>query len=355
MTPRTRDLRIRSTRPLITPEALQAEMPMPPPSARLVADARRQIEAILNRRDDRLIVVVGPCSIHDPGAAVDYGRKLVRAARRWCDDLLIVMRVYFEKPRTVTGWKGLINDPHLDGSFHINEGLRLARLLLLDLAALGLPTATEFLDTVFGQYFAEAISWGCIGARTIESQVHRELASGLSMPVGFKNGTDGNLEVAIDALCAARKPHWFPTLLPDGRPAILGTRGNRATHLVLRGGTRSGPNYSAPAVRKAMQRLRARRLRQNVMVDCSHGNSGKDHTRQPTVAAAVAEQAAAGVRGIIGTMLESNLVSGRQEIVTGCKLVPGQSVTDNCLGWKETLPVLRNLAAAVRARRELRN
>lgn len=352
MTPKTRDLRILATRPLTTPDALQAELPLPAAAAQLVADARRQIEAVLKRRDDRLIVVVGPCSIHDPDAAVEYGRKLVRAARRWSDDLLIVMRVYFEKPRTVTGWKGLINDPHLDGSFEINEGLRCARHLLLDLAALGLPTATEFLDTVIGQYFAELISWGCIGARTIESQVHRELASGLSMPVGFKNGTDGSLEAAIDAMRAAREPHWFPTLLPDGQPAILGTRGNRATHLVLRGGTRSGPNFASPAVQEARQRLRARKLPQNVMIDCSHGNSGKEPRRQPAVARIVAEQIATGTHGIIGTMLESNLVAGRQDVISGRKLVRGQSITDACLGWKETLPVLKTLATAVRARRE---
>jgi len=300
-----------------------------------------------------LLVVVGPCSIHDPDSALEYAAKLARAARTLADELFIVMRVYFEKPRTVSGWKGLINDPALDGSFQINTGLRTARRLLLDIAAAGLPAATEFLDTVLGQYFAEVISWGCIGARTIESQVHRELASGLSMPVGFKNRTDGNLQVAVEAMRAARSAHWFPTLMHDGQPAILGTRGNRATHLVLRGGSITGPNYSAEAVASASALLRRAKLRPAVMIDCSHGNSGKDPARQPDVAREVAAQVATGSRAILGVMLESNLVFGRQDVEDGRALVRGQSITDGCLGWKQTLPVLRRLAAGVRTRRSI--
>jgi 3-deoxy-7-phosphoheptulonate synthase len=306
---------------------------------------------VLSGRDLRLLVVVGPCSIHDPVAALEFARKLRRAAKAHEDDLLVVMRVYFEKPRTVTGWKGLINDPGLDESFQINTGLRLARKLLLDIAALGLPAGTEFLDTVFGQYYADAVAWGCIGARTVESQVHRELASGLSMPVGFKNRTDGDVGVAIDALRAAARPHWFPSLTQDGRPAILATAGNPTTHLVLRGGARTGPNHHAEAIAAACALLRDAKLRPAVMVDCSHANSSKDAARQPVVAAEVAAQVAGGSRAIIGVMLESNLVGGRQDLVAGRTLVHGQSITDACLAWDETLPVLRELARAVRARR----
>lgn len=351
----TQDLRIRETRPLDSPAVLQTEMPLVPALAREIHRARQRIEAVLAGRDRRLLVVVGPCSIHDPDAAREFAAGLQRAARRLEDDLLIVMRVYFEKPRTVTGWKGLINDPGLDETFHINTGLRLARRLLLDIAALGLPTGTEFLDTVFGQYFADLVAWGCIGARTVESQVHRELASGLSMPVGFKNRTDGDLRVAIDAMRAARHPHWFPSLTRDGRPAILATSGNPFTHLVMRGGSRTGPNHHPAAVAEAAAMVRTAGLPAAIMVDCSHANSGKDPARQPMVAAEIAAQVAAGSRAIAGVMLESNLVGGRQDLKRGHALIRGQSITDACLSWEDTLPVLRILARAVRARRKHRS
>ncbi len=350
----TQDLRIRATRPLDPPATVEAELPLAPAVARGVRASRRAIEAILAGRDRRLIAVVGPCSIHDPAAALEFAGRLQRIARRLEDELLVVMRVYFEKPRTVMGWKGLINDPGLDQTFQIHTGLRLARGLLLDVAALGLPAGTEFLDTVFGQYYADAVSWGCIGARTVESQVHRELASGLSMPVGFKNRTDGDLRVAIDAVRAARHPHWFPSLTRDGRPAILATSGNPTTHLVLRGGSRTGPNHQPDAIHGAATLLRDAGLPPVVMIDCSHGNSGKDPARQPRVAAEVGAQIADGAREIIGVMLESNLRGGRQDLVRGRKLVHGQSITDACLGWDETVPILRALARTVRARRRSR-
>lgn len=351
---KTQDLRIHATKPLLAPAVLQDELPLPEAEAMLVRDTRRAIERILARRDDRLLIIAGPCSIHDPEAALEYAHRLALAARRHADELLIVMRVYFEKPRSTIGWKGLINDPALDGSFQINRGLRLARRLLLEVAAAGVPAGTEFLDTIIGQYYAELVSWGCIGARTVESQVHRELASGLSMPVGIKNRTDGDLGVAIDALCAARRPHWFPSLTKEGAPAVLGTTGNPMTHLVLRGGSVSGPVFEPAAIREAEARLRAAKLDPVVMVDCSHGNSGKDPARQPLVAAALARQVASGARTIIGAMLESNLIGGRQDVVQGRPLVHGQSITDACLSWEETLPVLRNLASAVRRRRKVR-
>jgi 3-deoxy-7-phosphoheptulonate synthase len=351
---RTQDLRIHATKPLLAPAVLQDELPLRAAGAKLVHDTRRAIEAILARRDDRLLVVAGPCSIHDTDAALEYARRLARAARRYEDDLLVVMRVYFEKPRSTVGWKGLINDPGLDGSFQINCGLRLARQLLLDVAAVGLPAGTEFLDTIIGQYYADIVSWGCIGARTVESQVHRELASGLSMPVGIKNRTDGDLGVAIDAIRAARHPHWFPSLTKDGAPAVLGTTGNRATHLVMRGGSRTGPAYDTAAIAAAARQLRAAKLPPIVMVDCSHGNSGKDAARQAMVASSLAGQIAAGSGEIVGTMLESNLVVGRQDVAVGRPLVRGQSITDACIGWTETLPVLRLLARAVARRRHRR-
>ncbi len=315
----------------------------------LVRDTRQQIEAIFDGRDDRLLVVVGPCSIHDPVAAADYAGRLAGIAGEFRGDLLLVMRVYFEKPRTVVGWKGLINDPELDASYQINRGLRKARQVLLDVTAHGLPAATEFLDTTLGQYFADLVSWGAIGARTVESQVHRELASGLSMTVGFKNRTDGDLLVAIDAIQSARHPHWFPSLTREGAPAVMGTTGNRSTHLVLRGGT-SGPNYSAAHVRRAAELLRGKGLPQRLMVDCSHANSGKDPSRQPAVAADLATQIAGGETAIAAVMIESHLISGRQSHAHR-PLRYGQSITDACLGWDETQPMLHCLAQAVRARR----
>jgi 3-deoxy-7-phosphoheptulonate synthase len=346
--PQTSDLRIRAQKPLLAPAILEEELPLPPAAAALVARSRTEIAAILAGTDPRLLVVVGPCSIHDPAAALEYAERLRQAAPLYARELLLVMRVYFEKPRTVVGWKGLINDPLLDQSYQINTGLRLARRLMLGVVNLGLPVATEFLDTTLGQYYADLVSWGAIGARTVESQVHRELASGLSMPVGFKNRTDGDLQVAIDAIRAARHPHWFPSLTREGAPAIMGTAGNEHAHLVLRGGT-LGPNYAADHVRRAAELLRHNGLPPHLMVDCSHANSGKDPLRQPLVAAELAAQIAAGERAIAATMLESNLLGGTQP-QDARPLVYGRSITDACLSWEQTLPVLATLAAAVRHR-----
>jgi 3-deoxy-7-phosphoheptulonate synthase len=350
----TQDLRIAAARPLIAPAVLQEELPLAPAGVATIAAARRAVAEVVAGRDRRLLVVVGPCSIHDPSSALEYAGKLRRLAARLADEVLMVMRVYFEKPRTIVGWKGLINDPGLDGTFRINEGLRLARRLLLDVNALGLPAANEFLDTTIGQYYADLISWGCIGARTVESQVHRELASGLSMPVGFKNRTDGDIKVAIDAMRAAHHPHWFPSLTLEGAPAVLGTTGNRDTHLVLRGGSVSGPNYTAQAVAAAVAALEAAGQPGRVMIDCSHANSGKDPARQLSVAAEVGDQVAAGSPAILGLMLESHLVAGRQDLAPGRTLVHGQSITDGCLGWRETARVLERLARAAGKRRRLR-
>lgn len=350
MKPRTSDLRIVAVKPLIAPNALAAELPLDESGARLISSARQEAGAIIRGEDDRLLVVVGPCSIHDPGAAVEYAQRLVSVVERHRGDLLLVMRVYFEKPRTVVGWKGLINDPFLNGSFEINAGLRIARRLLLDITALGLPVANEFLDTTLGQYYADIVTWGAIGARTVESQVHRELASGLSMPVGFKNRTDGNTQVAIDAIRSAQHPHWFPTLTGDGTPAVMGTSGNNDCHLVLRGGT-AGPNFSTEHVRAAAALLAKHALPPGIMIDCSHANSGKDPEQQPAVAADLARQIAGGDRSICGVMLESNLLGGAQDYRAN-PLIHGRSITDGCLAWEKTLPVLATLAEAVRARRE---
>lgn len=345
----TSDLRIRNTKPLIAPGLLAEEIPLPESIADQVAAARQTVARIMRGEDDRLLVIAGPCSIHDPAAALDYADLLASAAAQHAADLFIVMRVYFEKPRTVVGWKGLINDPHRDGSYQINQGLRTGRQLLIDVAAKGLPIATEFLDTTLGQFYADAISWGAIGARTVESQVHRELASGLSMPVGFKNRTDGNLKVAIDAIRSAAQPHWFPTLTREGAPAIMGTAGNPDSHLVLRGGS-SGPNFSVEHISAAREALTKQNLPPFVMVDCSHANSGKDAERQPLVAAALAEQISTGDATIAGVMLESHLVGGNQSLDTE-PLVYGRSITDACLAWEKTVPVLDGLAQAVRQRR----
>jgi 3-deoxy-7-phosphoheptulonate synthase len=346
----TSDLRIRTARPLLSPAILEEDLPLGETGAELVQQARREVGNILAGRDDRLLVVVGPCSIHDPKAALDYARRLKPIADRLAGDLLVMMRVYFEKPRTVVGWKGLINDPHLDGSFMVNAGLRLARQLLLDINAAGLPIATEFLDTTLGQYYADLISWAAIGARTTESQIHRELASGLSMPVGFKNRTDGDIKVAIDAILSAGHPHWFPSLTREGAPAVMGTTGNQDAHLVLRGGSR-GPNYSAQSVHEAASLLLKNDLPPHLMVDCSHANSGKDPTRQPMIAADLASQIARGEKAIVATMIESNLLGGAQDYETR-PLMPGRSITDACLAWEQTLPVLADLAAAVKIRRQ---
>jgi 3-deoxy-7-phosphoheptulonate synthase len=294
-------------------------------------------------------VVVGPCSIHDPVAALRYAERLAVLAERWADHLIVVMRVYFEKPRTSVGWKGLINDPDIDGTYHINKGLRLARQLLLDINNIGLPTASEFLDTQIPQYIADLTSWAAIGARTTESQVHREMASGLSMPVGFKNGTNGNVTIAADAVLAARSPHWFPSVTKQGVAAIFETTGNESCHVILRGGVRTGPNYQAEHVRDACRLLAARGLSEMVMVDCSHGNSEKDHRRQAIVARSLAEQVAAGSREIVGVMLESHLVEGRQNYGQGA-LVFGQSITDACISIEQTEPLLEELARGQQAR-----
>ncbi len=349
-TPRTRDLRIASIRPLVPPAILLEELPLPPDGAATVLRAREEISRILSGGDDRLIVVVGPCSIHDPAAALDYAHRLKPLARELAPDLCLVMRVYFEKPRTTVGWKGLINDPRLDGGFAINDGLRLARRLLIDLAALGLPAGCEFLDPILPQFLADAVCWGAIGARTTESQIHRELASGLSMPVGFKNGTGGGVQMAVDACRAAAYPHHFLSVTEQGLAAIVATRGNPDCHVILRGG-RTGPNYDAEHVAKTLSILRDAGLPPRVMIDASHGNSGKDHRRQPLVAATIAEQVAGGEAGIVGVMMESFLLDGRQDLGEGSHLAYGQSVTDGCMGWETTMPVLRELAAAVRERR----
>lgn len=347
----TSDIRIRSVRPLISPAILEEELPLSPQMADAVQRSRAAVADVIVQRDDRLLTIVGPCSVHDPQAALAYAHLLAPVAARLAQDLLVVMRVYFEKPRTVVGWKGLINDPGLDGSFQINRGLRLARKLLLDITEAGLPIATEFLDTTLGQYYADLISWGAIGARTTESQVHRELASGLSMPVGFKNRTDGDVQVAVEAILSARHPHSFPSLTHQGAPAVLTTSGNEHGHLVLRGGSRSGPNYDAASVAQARALLQQAGAPLAILVDCSHGNSNKRYAQQVAVAQDVAAQLAAGQRAIIGVMLESHLVAGAQTVVPGQALVYGQSITDGCLAFDDVVPVLDGLAQAVRARR----
>ncbi len=340
-----------SLKPLVSPAALAESYPLDGVASDFIEDKRREISDAMAGLDDRLVVVVGPCSIHDPVAALDYASRLAQVAWTHADELLVVMRVYLEKPRTVVGWKGLINDPGMDQSFDINKGLRTARDLLLEVGRLGLPAAAEFLDTMLGPFYCDLVSWGVIGARTVESQVHRELVSGLPMPVGFKNRTDGDVTVAVDAIRAARSPHWFPTIARGGTPAVMGTSGNEHTHVVLRGGTR-GPNFSEADVHGAVDLLRRHGLRPHVMVDCSHANSGKDPARQPAVARSIAERIGAGDRTVTGVMIESNLRSGAQK-VSSRPLAYGQSVTDACLSWVDTRPVLDELATAVRARRKI--
>jgi 3-deoxy-7-phosphoheptulonate synthase len=348
--PKTKDLRIEHIRPLIPPAILVEQLPLPDESAVLVTESRQELVRILSGEDDRMVVVVGPCSIHDPAAALDYARRLKALADELADDLCIVMRVYFEKPRTTIGWKGFINDPFHDGSFAVNQGLQLGRQLLLDIVALGLPIGCEFLDPISPQFFADAVSWSAIGARTAESQVHRELASGLSMPVGFKNGTGGGVQLAVDAVRAALYPHSFLSVTEQGVAGIVTTRGNSDCHVILRGG-RTGANYDTASVRKTLALLADSGLEPRLMIDTSHGNSEKDYRRQPIVAQAIGEQVAAGERGIIGVMVEGFIAEGRQDIVEGGDLVYGQSVTDPCMSWEMTVPVLQDLAAAVRARR----
>jgi 3-deoxy-7-phosphoheptulonate synthase len=349
--PETDDLRIAGIDPLISPAVLSYYLPITNEAADLVANSRRDAEAILRGDDDRLLVVVGPCSIHDPSAALEYGKRLKTLIDRHRDDLLIIMRVYFEKPRTTVGWKGLINDPHLDNSFDINRGLRIARELLLELASFGVPAGTEFLDSISPQYIADLIAWGANGARTTESQIHRELASGLSMPVGFKNGTGGSIQIAIDAIGAAREPHYFLSVTKQGVSAIVTTTGNQACHLILRGGS-TGPNYDAGSIAEVEAQLEKAGLATQLMVDCSHGNSSKDYRNQPLVARDLCDQIAAGSRSISSIMIESNLVEGNQKLDSDpASLVYGQSVTDACISWESTEEVLAKFGEAVRARR----
>lgn len=346
----TDDVRIKRLRPLIPPAILLEELPLGSAEAAFVAEQRRAVGAVVTGQDRRLLVVVGPCSIHDPKAAIEYAGRLASAARTYEDDLLLVMRTYFEKPRTTVGWKGLINDPELDGSFAINRGLRIARSFLLELLAARVPTGTEFLDPITPQFLADLVCWGAIGARTSESQVHRELASGLSMPVGFKNGTGGSISIAIDAIRASRYPHQFLSVTKQGLAAIVETRGNEHTHLILRGGG-GKPNYDAASINEATTALRAAGVGEGLMVDCSHANSNKDPRNQPLVAADLARQLEGGSTSIMGVMLESFLLGGNQALRSRAELTHGQSVTDACLAWDETLPVLELLARAARQRR----
>ncbi len=346
------DLRIASTRKLTSPATLMEEVPVSATAATTVSTARREIAEIIAGRDDRLLVVVGPCSIHDPEGALEYAERLAEMQEELSPDLLLVMRVYFEKPRTTVGWKGLINDPHLDGTYQINEGLLIARNLLLQIAEKGISSGTEFLDTISPQFYADLISWGAIGARTAECQLHRELASGLSMPVGFKNGTSGNYEVAIDSILAARSPHRFLSVTKSGMSAIVATEGNDTCHIILRGGRDSGPNYHAENIREVWKALEAKKLEPAIMVDCSHGNSEKNHHNQPRVCAALCEQIGGGESHIRAVMIESNLNEGCQKVDRGkMNLEYGVSVTDACVDWETTVIMLRDLATSVRKRR----
>jgi len=345
----TDDLRIKEIKELIPPANLISELACSETASRAVHDARVALHRILHGMDDRLIVVIGPCSIHDPKAAIEYAQRLAAERKRHAGELEIVMRVYFEKPRTTVGWKGLINDPDLDGSFRINQGLRMARELLLAISELGLPAGCEYLDMITPQYLADLVSWGAIGARTTESQVHRELASGLSCPVGFKNGTDGNIRIAVDAIKAAQQPHHFLSVTKAGHSAIVSTRGNEDCHVILRGGTR--PNYDASSVDAACAELAKAGLAQRLMIDASHANSSKDPQRQVEVCADIARQLAGGNARIVGVMIESHLMAGRQDLVPGRPLAYGQSITDGCLGWETSLVCLQGLATGVRERR----
>lgn len=349
MLPRTDDLRIREIKELVTPASVMREFPLSENAAKLTFETRQAIHRILAGEDDRLLVIIGPCSIHDPIAAMEYAKNLKIEKDRLESDLLVVMRVYFEKPRTTVGWKGLINDPHLDGSFRINDGLRLGRRLLLELNNLGVPAGVEFLDMISPQYIADLVSWGAIGARTTESQIHRELASGLSCAVGFKNGTDGNLKIAVDAIRTSEQPHHFLSVTKSGHSAIVSTIGNADCHVILRGGKH--PNYDATCVNAACKELMGGKLPERVMIDLSHSNSQKQYQRQIDVGRDVAEQLATGDKRIIGVMIESHLKPGRQDLVPGKELTYGQSITDACIGWDDSVPLLSELASAVRNRR----
>ena len=350
MAPHTDDLRIRKLDELVTPAAIIGELPCDDAISQTVSEARAALHDILEGRDDRLVVVIGPCSIHDPASAMEYAARLKPLRDALAGELEVVMRVYFEKPRTTVGWKGLINDPALDGSFDINRGLRLARGLLRDINALGLPAGCEYLDTISPQYISDLVAWGAIGARTTESQVHREMASGLSCPVGFKNGTDGNVKIAVDAVGAASHPHHFLAVTKEGRSAIAATAGNPDCHVILRGG--KAPNYDAASIEAASRVLAKAGLPARLMVDASHANSGKDPDNQPAVVEDIAAQLEGGERRIVGVIVESHVVGGRQDLVDGQPLAYGQSITDGCLGWEASVQVLERLAAAVRARRQ---
>ena len=343
------DVRIREIKELAPPTHLLREFPCSEKTEELTYNARQSIHRILHGSDDRLVVIIGPCSIHDPKAGLEYARRLLEMNKELEKDLVVVMRVYFEKPRTTVGWKGLVNDPDLDGTYQINNGLRLARQLLMEINEIGLPAGNEFLDMISPQYYADLVSWGAIGARTTESQVHRELASGLSCPVGFKNGTDGNVKIAVDALKAARAPHHFLSVTKAGHSAIVSTNGNEDCHIILRGGKH--PNYDAGSVDAAAKELAGAGLEQRLMIDCSHSNSQKMYQRQIDVAREIGRQVASGEDRIFGVMVESHLKAGRQDLVPGKPLAYGQSITDACIGWEESVPLLRNLAEAVRQRR----
>ncbi|GLP95539.1 3-deoxy-7-phosphoheptulonate synthase AroG [Paraferrimonas sedimenticola] len=350
MTAKTHDLRIERIKELLPPIAVTEKYPATERAIDTVVGSRTSIQKILTRKDDRLLVIVGPCSIHDTDAAMEYGRRLVKLREQYKDDLEVVMRVYFEKPRTTVGWKGLINDPYMDNSFQLNDGLRMARKLLLDLNDLGLPTAGEFLDMITPQYVADFMCWGAIGARTTESQVHRELASGLSCPVGFKNGTDGTIKIAIDAIGSASSPHHFLSVTKYGHSAIVATKGNEHCHIILRGGKQ--PNYHADDVAAITQELEKAGLPANIMVDFSHANSLKQYKRQLDVSSDIAGQISAGNCNLCGVMIESHLEEGRQDLVEGQPLAYGQSITDACIGWPDTEQVLAELAQSVRQRRQ---
>ncbi len=345
----TDDLRIRDVRALIAPAILIEEIPVTPEAQDLVSSVRRDVSSVLHGADNRLVVIAGPCSIHDPRAAVEYGQRLKEMADRH-PELIVIMRTYFEKPRTVGGWKGLMNDPDLNETYQINKGLRVARQLLADLTGLGMPVACEFLDNILPQYIADFVSWVAIGARTSESQIHREFASGCSMPVGFKNSTAGQTQSAIDAVRAAALSHWFPSVTKQGNSAILQTTGNDSCHVILRGGSETGPNYDAETVHQVSEQLETLGLPPRLMVDCSHGNSGKDHTKQRGVAELVCELISDGDKAVFGVMLESNLHPGRQDFIPGQELQYGISITDSCIGIEETEDILAMLSESVKKR-----
>ncbi len=348
----TQNLRIKFQKPLWSPSILQEQCPLPMEAAHLITDTRALASQIIHGHDDRLLVVVGPCSIHEPNQALDYAKKLQPLLSQYSDTLCILMRVYFEKPRTTVGWKGLINDPDLSNEFNINKGLKVARELLRDLSLLGVPAGTEFLDTIIPQYISDLVCWGAIGARTTESQIHRELVSGLSMPIGFKNGTTGNVDIALDAIISSSNPHHFLGVTSDGLAAITSTVGNHDTHIILRG-SKGETNYQPSHIAQVSKALSRKKIEQGIMVDCSHGNSGKDHTRQKEVVASLCEQLARGERRLIGAMIESHLFEGSQKLSTPQTLQYGVSITDACVGFDETEQLLSQLSEAVLARRKL--